>query len=221
MATTPNDPYRRTDPAVEPGHVDPAARPADPALRDPNYREPVVTEDRSGGLGKWVMIAVAALAVALLISFFVGPDDDAVVATGDDGVVIEGTTDNVEIVETEQPLVTDGETVPLGEEVTAAGEAVETTVEGAAEATEQAATEAGQAIENGVEGAVESTEQAATEAGEALENAAGEATEAATAPIVENPGTDVTETGSIEVEATDGTAETDLQFREVEVQPAQ
>ena len=217
MATTPNDPYRRTDPAVEPGHVDPAARPADPAVRDPHYREPVVTEDRSGGLGKWVMIAIAALAVALLISFFVGPDDDAVVATGDDGVVIENTTDNVEIVETEQPLVTDGETVPLGEEVTAAGEAVETTVEGAADATEQAATDAGQAIENTAEGAAEATEQAATEAGQEIENA----TEAATAPLTENPGTDTTETGSVEVVPADGAAETDLEFREVEVEPAQ
>ena len=205
MATTPpNDPHRTTvshDPAVRPGYTDPAARPA----HDPAYREPVTTEDRSsGGLGKWVMIALAALAVALLVSFFVGPDSDVEVA--EDGVVIENEDPAVAVVEepvietegdvavveepvvqTDEPIVENAETVPLGEEVTG-------------------------------------TEETETAVAPVEETPATEATETAVTPLTEeNPGTDATETGSIAVEPADGeapAAEGELEFREVEVQTA-
>ena len=229
MATTPpNDPHRTTiarDPAVEPGYVDPAAR------RDPAYREPVTTEDHSsGGMGKWVMIALAALAVALLVSFFVGGDADVeeasttVIESDADVAVIEDETapaatdeGTVAVVETEEPILenAEAETVPLGEEVSPTDTAAApVTEETPAETTDTAAAPV-------VDEAPAETETAVIETETPAE---GEATETAATPLTEETsGTDATETGSIEVETTDAetpAADGELEFREVEVQSA-
>ena len=206
MATTPNDPHRTTV-TTDPAYVDPARTPGavDPTVRDPAYREPVVHEDNSsGGMGKWVMIALAALAVALLLSFFVGSDNDVeeastTVIEGDGVAVVETEAPaveadpNVEVVETDEPIIENGETVPLGEATdTAAAPVVETE----APATETAETPV-------------------------IEENATEATDTAATPLTEeNPGTDPTETGAIEVQPVEAEApaEGEIEFREVEVQ---
>ena len=183
MATDPN--YR--DPATTTTTTaDPAVR--DPAARDTHYRDPHVTEDRSsGGIGKWVLIALAALAIALLASFFLGGDDDAVVeeATVIEEPVVEETPavvdaepvveeePQIEVVTTDDPIAPDAtETVPTGEAIQADGDIL----------VDENATDTETATAPVIE-----------------ETAPAETTDTATTPLAtEGAATDATETGSIE-----------------------
>ena len=142
-----------------------------------------------------MLIALAALAIALLVSFFIGGDDSAVVEEATiieepaetDAVVVDADPvapveddANLEVVNTDEPLAPEAtETVPLGEPVQADGEGV---IETDAATTDTAAAPA-------------TDEPLATEA---------EATDTATTPLAtEATGTDTTETGSIEAGETD------------------
>ena len=70
-----------------------------------DFRNPKVTQDTGGGIGKWIAIAVGAVLLLLLLLWLFGlfGNDDAVVVTDDapDAVVVTPETDPNAVVVTE------------------------------------------------------------------------------------------------------------------------
>ena len=105
------------EPRTRPVTTDAAGRPVnDPAVRDPKVHD---TRDSGGGAGKWIAIAIAALAVlALLYWLFSG--DEAVVET-DTPAAIEQTDTDAVVVPAEDAEATDTDVTAVPVEDTTEG----------------------------------------------------------------------------------------------------
>ena len=70
-----------------------------------DFRDPKVTQDTGGGIGKWIAIAIGALLLLLLLGWLLGlfNDDEAVVVTDDapDAVIVTPDADPDAVVVTE------------------------------------------------------------------------------------------------------------------------